>query len=114
MVIEITNVSSKYKESRNHLPIFSINHHHYHHQSVLPKGRSSSANSGTNVAVLLRINRCGSYPLFEVLDSPDENVATEEETDINREWETIRNTIKLSASERGKIRNGLMRNVQTL
>ena len=36
---------------------------------------------------------------FEVLDSSDENVATEEESDINREWETIRNTIKLSASE---------------
>ena len=36
---------------------------------------------------------------FEVLDSSDENVATEEETDINKEWETIRNTIKLSASE---------------
>ena len=36
---------------------------------------------------------------FEVLESLDENVATEEETDIDKEWETIRNTIKLSASE---------------
>ena len=53
----------------------------HHHQSVLPKGRSftastgtkvavlskgraSTANSGTKVAVLLRINRCGSFPLL--------------------------------------------------
>ena len=53
----------------------------YHHQSilpkcssstansgtkaaVLPKGRSSAANSGTKVAVLLGINKCGSFPFF--------------------------------------------------
>ena len=31
---------------------------------VLPKGRSSTTNSGTKVAVLLGINRCGSFPLL--------------------------------------------------
>ncbi|PSN43801.1 hypothetical protein C0J52_15501 [Blattella germanica] len=36
---------------------------------------------------------------FETLECSEENVATEEETNINREWETIRDTIKLSASE---------------
>ena len=32
--------------------------------AVLPKGRISTANSGTKVAVLLGINRCGSFPLL--------------------------------------------------
>ena len=32
--------------------------------AVLPKGRSSTANSGTKVAVLLGMNRCGSFPLL--------------------------------------------------
>ena len=53
----------------------------HHHQSVIPKGRSftanagikvavlskdrsSTANSGTKVAGLLGINRCGSFPLL--------------------------------------------------
>ena len=53
----------------------------YHHQSVLPRGRSftanrgtrasvlpkgrpSTANSGTKVAVLLGMNKCGSFPLL--------------------------------------------------
>ncbi|PSN29618.1 hypothetical protein C0J52_27649 [Blattella germanica] len=36
---------------------------------------------------------------FETLECSEKNVATEEETNINREWETIRDTIKLSASE---------------
>ncbi|PSN37778.1 hypothetical protein C0J52_15855 [Blattella germanica] len=36
---------------------------------------------------------------FETLECSEENVATEEENNINREWETIRDTIKLSASE---------------
>ena len=35
-----------------------------HHLSVLPKGRSSTANSGTKVAVLLGMNRCGSFSLL--------------------------------------------------
>ena len=30
----------------------------------LPKGRSYTTNSGTNVAVLLGMNRCGSFPLL--------------------------------------------------
>ena len=34
------------------------------HQSVLPKGRSSTANSGTKIAVLLWMNRCSSFPLI--------------------------------------------------
>ena len=55
--------------------------YHHHHQSVLPKGRtftansgtkaavlpkgrSSTANSRTKVAVLLGMNRCGSFPLL--------------------------------------------------
>ncbi|PSN38555.1 hypothetical protein C0J52_14819 [Blattella germanica] len=36
---------------------------------------------------------------FETLECSEENVATEEENNINREWESIRDTIKLSASE---------------
>ena len=32
--------------------------------AVLPKGKSSTANSGTKVAVLLGINRCSSFPLL--------------------------------------------------
>ncbi|PSN29055.1 hypothetical protein C0J52_27129 [Blattella germanica] len=36
---------------------------------------------------------------FETLECSEENVATEEENNINREWDTIRDTIKLSASE---------------
>ena len=38
--------------------IWSLGHHH---QSVLPKGRSFTANSGTKVAVLLGINRCSCF-----------------------------------------------------
>ena len=37
---------------------------HHHHQSVLPKGRSFTANSGTKVAVLLGMNRYSSFPLL--------------------------------------------------
>ena len=64
----------------------------YHHQSVLPKGRSfianpgtkvaalskgrpSTANSGTKVAVLLGINRCGSFPL---LSAPTLSLASDQ------------------------------------
>ena len=67
-----------------HMSKPNILYHHYHHhhrQSVLPegksliansgtkvvdlsKGRSSTANAGTKVAVLLGINRCGSFPLL--------------------------------------------------
>ena len=32
--------------------------------AVLPKGRSSTTNSGTKVAVSLGMNRCGSFPLL--------------------------------------------------
>ena len=32
--------------------------------AIVPKGRSSIANSGTWVAVLLGMNRCGSFPLL--------------------------------------------------
>ena len=32
--------------------------------TVLPKGRSSTANSRTKVPVLLGMNRCGSLPMF--------------------------------------------------
>ena len=39
-------------------------HHHNDHQSVLPKGRSLTANSRTKAAVLLWMNRCGSFPLL--------------------------------------------------
>ena len=35
--------------------------------AVLPKGRSSAANSGIKVAVLLRMNKCGSFPLLSAL-----------------------------------------------
>ena len=35
-----------------------------HMTAVLPKGRSSAANSGSKVAVLLGMNRCGSFPLL--------------------------------------------------
>ena len=59
----------------------NIIRYHCHHQSVLPKGRSftansgtkaavlpkgrsSTANSGTKVAVLLGMNRCDSFPLL--------------------------------------------------
>ena len=35
-----------------------------YHQRVLPKGRSFTANSGTKIAVLLGINRCGSFPFL--------------------------------------------------
>ena len=31
---------------------------------ILPKGRSSTANSGTKVAVSLGMNRCGNFPCF--------------------------------------------------
>ena len=58
----------------------------YHHQSVLPKGRSftensgtkaavmpkgrsSTANSGTKVTVLRRMNSCGSFPLLSAPQS---------------------------------------------
>ena len=57
-----------------------------HHQSVLPKGRSftanpgtkaavllkgrsSTANSGTKIAALLGMNRCGSFQLLSALHS---------------------------------------------
>ena len=60
-----------------------IYHHHHYHQSVLPKGRSFTANSGTKAAVLpigrsstansrtkavvlLDMNRWGSFPLLYV------------------------------------------------
>ena len=60
--------------------------YHYHHQSVLPKGRyfaanlgaktavlpkgrSSTSNLGTKVAVLLRMNRCASFPLLSASHS---------------------------------------------
>ena len=36
---------------------------------VLPKGRSFTANSGTKFAILLRMNRCGSFPLLSAPDS---------------------------------------------
>ena len=34
--------------------------------AVLPKGRSSTANSGNKVTVLLGMNRCDSFPLLSV------------------------------------------------
>ena len=52
------------------------NHHHHHHQSVLPSASISlqthepklqfcpKANSGTKVAILPGISRCGSFQLF--------------------------------------------------
>ena len=43
-----------------------MQHRLLHHQSVLPKSRSSTANSGTRVAVLLGINRCVCFPLLSV------------------------------------------------
>ena len=39
------------------------------HQAILPKGRSSIANSGTQVAVLLGMNRCGSFLLLSASHS---------------------------------------------
>ena len=67
---------------------FGYHHHHHHHHhhsilskgrsftansgtkvAVLPKGRSSIANSGTKVAVLLGMNRCRSLPLLSALHS---------------------------------------------
>ena len=73
------------RESR-YSPMF-YDHHHHHHQSVLskgrsftansgtkaavlPKDRSSIANSGTKVAVLLGMDRGGSFPLFYAPHSP--------------------------------------------
>ena len=35
--------------------------------AVLPKGRSSTANTGTKVAILLGMNRCGIFPLLSAL-----------------------------------------------
>ena len=65
------------------ISILTINHHHHHHHyqsvlpkgrsftansgtkaAVLPKGRSSTANSGTKVAVLQDMSRCGGFPLL--------------------------------------------------
>ena len=69
-VIEYDGSESEY------IPIHHRHHHHHHLQSVLPKGRSFTANSSTKaavlpkgklrnqVAVLLRMNRCGSCPLL--------------------------------------------------
>ena len=37
--------------------------------AVWPKGKSSTANSGTKVAVLLGMNRCGSFPLLSATHS---------------------------------------------
>ena len=71
-------------ESQNEHAVFNCilhHHHHHHHQSVLlkgtsfaansgtnaailPKGRSSTANFGTKVAVLPGMNKCGSFPLL--------------------------------------------------
>ena len=59
----------------------------YHRQSILPKGRSFTANSGTKAAVLLKgrsptansgnqaevllgMDRCGSFPLLSATHSP--------------------------------------------
>ena len=63
-----------------------LHQHHHHHQSVLPegrsltakagtkvavlcKGRSSTANSGTKAVVLLRMDRCGTFPLLSASHS---------------------------------------------
>ena len=65
--------------------LYHHHHHHHrdHHQSVPPKGRCFTANSGTKAAVLLKgrsstvnsgtkfivlvgMNRCGSFPLLSV------------------------------------------------
>ena len=40
--------------------------------AVLPKGRSSTANSGTKVAVLLGMDRCGIFPLLSTLSLSSE------------------------------------------
>ena len=78
-------------ETKNLNFLFRRRRHHccrpcHHHQSILPKGRSftanagtkfavlskgrsSTANSGTKVAVLLGINRCGGFPLLSALHS---------------------------------------------
>ena len=68
--------------------IFTINHHQSvlpkgrsftensgTKAAVLPKGRSSTANSGTRVAVLLGMNRCGS---FSFLSAPTLSLASEQ------------------------------------
>ena len=57
---------SKFKQTQSQcsLKLIMNYHHHHHHQSVLPKGRSFTAKSGTKVAVLLRMNRCGNFPLL--------------------------------------------------
>ena len=38
-----------------------LQYHQHHHQSVLPEGMSFTANSGTKVAVLLGMNKCGCF-----------------------------------------------------
>ena len=43
--------------------------------AVLPKGRSSTPNSGIKVAVLLGMNVCGSFPLFS---APHISLASEQ------------------------------------
>ena len=74
-----------------HLCAVLYSYHHHHHQSVLPKGRSftanagtkdavlskgkpSTANSETKVAILLWINRCGN---FSLLSTPTLSLASE-------------------------------------
>ena len=66
--------------------LYSIISYDHHHQSILPKGwsftansgtkatvllkgRSSTANSGTQAAVLLGIERCGIFPLLSARHS---------------------------------------------
>ena len=52
-----------------------MKNHHHHHQSVLSKGRTSTANSGIKVAVLLGINRCDNFLL---LSHPTLSLASEQ------------------------------------
>ena len=46
------NVIAEMRLFAGHHHYYQHHRHHHHHQSVLPKGRSFSANAGTKVAVL--------------------------------------------------------------
>ena len=65
----------------------SIRSFQNHYQSILPKGRSFTANSGTRVVVLLGMSRCGCFPL---LSAPTLSLASEQTLkDLKRSDGTI-------------------------
>ena len=57
--------------------------------AFLPKGKPSTANSGTKAAVLLGMNKCGSFPL---LSNPTLSLASEQ---------TLKDPKRSQGSQRG-------------